>query len=81
LNDLEKENKELIAKSRVLIRSNNSSLYVFLFGRVLKKKFTERERKQFPAELDMLKKEVEETRSKDRTRIDKLLELMKQEKN
>jgi hypothetical protein len=81
LNDLEKENKELIAKSRVLIRSNNSSLYVFLLGRVLKKKITEKERKQFPKELDKLEKEIEETKSNDLTRIAKLLELMKQEKN
>ena len=76
LNDLESENKNLIAKARVLIHRDNKSFYIFLLGRVMKKKFTKRQLKKVPSELEKLNKEIEETKSTDRKRIDKLLELI-----
>ena len=77
LTDLERENQALIAKSRVLIKSNDRSLYAFLLRRVMKKNFTKSQIKQFPAELKTLKEEVEETKTTDRKRIDELLKLLK----
>ncbi len=81
LNDLEEENKNLVAKARVLIHKGNKSFYIFLLGRIMKKKFTKRQLKKIPLELKKLNEEIEETKSTDRKRIDKLLELIEGSKN
>lgn len=73
LNDLEKENKDIIAKSRVLMKSQETSIYVFLLRRIMRKKYSKRQLKQFPVELKKLSKEIEEIKSTDRKRIDNLL--------
>lgn len=76
LNDLEKENKSLISKARVLIKASDNSFYTFVLTRVMKKKFTKSQLKKIPAELAELNKEIAKTKSTDRKRIDKLLNLM-----
>lgn len=80
LNDLEDENRKLIAKARVLIHKDNKSFYIFLLGRVMKKKFTKRQIKKIPLELKKLNEEIDKTKSTDRKRIDKLLELIEGDK-
>jgi hypothetical protein len=46
----------------------------------MKKKYTERQIIQFPAELKKLEQEIEETKTTDRKRIDRLLELLEDDK-
>lgn len=76
LNDLETENKNLIAKARILIDGENKSFYIFILGKVMKRNLTAKQLKKIPFELEKLDKEIEETRSTDRNRINKLLKLM-----
>lgn len=75
LHDLETENKDLMARTRVLIKSGDRSFYTLLLGRVMRKKFTKRQLEQVPSELKKLNEEIDETKSTDRKRIDKLLKL------
>lgn len=78
MHDLEKENKVLIAKARILLYKSNKSPYILLLSRVMNKSFTEKQKQQIPKEVRELEKEIAKTSSDDRKRIDKLLELMEQ---
>lgn len=80
LHDLEEENKKLIAKTRVLLKTSNHSFYIFLLSKLMRKKFTKRQTKRFPLELKKLNKEIEDTKSNDRKRIDKLLQAIEENK-
>lgn len=73
IDDLERENKELAAKSRVLIKKHNKTLYVRFLSKHLHIRFTPKQLDQVKQELKALNQEIAETSTKDRERIDKVV--------
>lgn len=73
LEDLDREDKELAAKARVLIKEHNRSLHARFISKLLHVRFTPKQLKEVKKELRALDAEMNEICNKDRERINKIV--------